>query len=114
VAHEWAHNVHGPGEAGLGLAGYSKVMGARPSAAVALALYLAAALGGGGAWLALGRPPAFGLLLLLTSLYVGWLGSKLIREPVYARAKPFYVSGFAFFLLPLAGLLVDRWLGKLS
>lgn len=114
VAHEWAHNVHGPGEAGLGPAGYVEALGARPSAAVALALFAGAAVFAGLAWLGMGRPRMFGVLLVITTAHLGILGTRLIREPVYKQAKPFYVAGFTFFLLPLAGLVLDGLLGRLA
>jgi len=63
VAHEWAHNVHGPGEAGLGLAEYAVALGPRASAAAALALFAGAGACGWLAWLKTGRPWAFGVLL---------------------------------------------------
>lgn len=114
VAHEWAHNVRGPGEALPGPPGYSELLGPRLSATVALGLFLLAAGCGFMSWWGLGRPPAFGLLLLGTFLKVGHLGGKLLREPSASRARPFYVFGFVFFLLPLAGLVVDRAFGWLT
>ncbi len=114
VAHEWAHNVHGPGEAGLGLADYAEAIGARAAAAVALALFAGSALFALLAWLTMARPWVFGMLLVITTLYAGFLGIRLIREPEYKNAKPFYVAGFTFFLLPLAGLVIDGLLGQIA
>lgn len=114
VAQEWAHNVRAPGEGTAGLVGYAELFGPRTAAAVALALFLGAAALGLGIYLILGRPPFFGLSLLATSLQVAWLGVKLLIQPNAHRARPFYVFGFTFFLLPLAGLMVDRRLRWLS
>jgi len=58
------------------------------------------------AWLAMGRLVVFGMLFVMTSLYIGFLGTRLLREPGYKNAQPFYIAGFTFFLLPLAGLLL--------
>jgi hypothetical protein len=113
VAHEWAHNVHGPEEAGLGLAAYVETNGARPSAALALALFAGAELFAVLAWLSMARPWVFGLLLVITTAHLGFLGTRLIREPAYKNAKPFYVAGFTFFLLPLAGLTIDNLWARL-
>ncbi|MBW1992268.1 MAG: UbiA family prenyltransferase [Deltaproteobacteria bacterium] len=110
VAHEWAHNVHGPGEAGLGLAEYAVALGPRASAAAALALFAGAGACGWLAWLKTGRPWAFGVLLGITTVHVGFLGLRLVRRPEYRNARPFYVAGFTFFLLPLAGLMADALL----
>ncbi len=113
VAHEWAHNVHGPGEAGPGPAGYVQAIGSRPAAGVALALFALAAVFAWLAWRGTGKPLLFGVFLGLTSIHVAFLGIRLIREPARNQAKPFYVAGFTFFLLPLAGLLLDGFLGQL-
>jgi hypothetical protein len=111
VAHEWAHNVHGPDETGLGLAGYVQAIGSRQSAAVALALFAGAAFFACLAWLTMGRPWVFGMLFVMTSLHVGFLGMRLIRQPEYKNAQPFYIVGFTFLLLPLAGLLLKGVFG---
>jgi len=110
VAHELAHNVHGPLETDLGLADYVESIGARSTAALALVLFALAGFFAFLAWLSLARPWVFGLLLVLTAAHLGFLGAKLIREPEYENARPFYVAGFTFFLVPLAGLLIDRLL----
>jgi 4-hydroxybenzoate polyprenyltransferase len=114
VAHEWAHNVHGSGEVGLGLADYVEAIGGRPSAAVALALFASAAFFALLAWIRMAKPWVFGMLLVITTVHVGFLGVKLIKKPEYKNAKPFYVAGFTFFLLPLAGLIIDCLLGQIA
>lgn len=111
VAHELAHNVHGPQETDRGLADYVETIGARATAALALVLFAGAAGFGFLAWLSLPRPWVFGLLLVIAAVHIGFLGARLIREPQYENARPFYVAGFTFFLVPLAGLLIDRLLG---
>jgi hypothetical protein len=58
-------------------------------------------------------PWVFGLLLVITTAHLGFLGTRLIREPAYKNAKPFYVAGFTFFLLPLAGLIIDNLWARL-
>ena len=113
VGHEWAHNVHRDEDSMPGLAGYSQAVGPRRSALVAGLLFALAALCAWLAWVQIGQPPLFGVLLLLTSIHLGVLSSKLVQNPCYLNAKPFYIFGFTFFLLPLAGLWADSLLGNI-
>lgn len=109
VAHEWAHNIRAETEPGWP-DDYVSHYGARSSAIMAVVFFVAAAAGGLLAWLLLGRPLGFGLALLLTSLHLGCLLARLLQAPDRARARPFYVAGFTFFLLPLLVLALENLL----
>ena len=80
---------------------YTEAIRARPSAGVALALFAGAALFAWLAWLRMSKPWVFGMLLVITTVHLGFLGVRLIKKPEYKNAKPFYVAGFTFFLLRL-------------
>ncbi len=73
----------------------------------ALFLFILSAFWGLAIWQVTGRPFFFGLFLLLTLAVILKLSLALLREPGPSRAKAFYIWGFIFFLLPLAGLIVD-------
>lgn len=109
IAHEWAHNIRRreePGAPGDYVAHY----GPRPAAMVAAALFTAAAASGLLAWFFLGQPLGFGLGLLFSILHLGYLTRRLLQAPERRRARPFYVAGFTFFLVPLLGLGLENLL----
>lgn len=56
----------------------------------------------------------FALMLMVTSAFILLLEYRLIRQPCSRTAKPFYTLGFAFFLLPVVGHLVDLTLRAFS
>ena len=107
VAHEYAHNAHGPGEGVAGIKDYSAVLGARGTAIAATFGFAAAAVTGSLFWATCGQPPVFAVMLTATFIHIMYLGAKSIRHPVAANAQPFYICGFTFFLIPSIGLIVD-------
>jgi len=109
IAHDFAHSVHGPTESPADVASLSNTLGARESAITALCAFVLAGLIGVSFWTQSGRPPLFSIVLTATFLYILFLGIRLVRTPAIANARPFYISGFAFFLLPLLGLMIDNF-----
>jgi hypothetical protein len=110
VAHEWSHSVHESEEGIPSIVNYSQVMGAGRSAIMGLILFGLSSLLGWLFWLKIGRSVLFGLFLMGTSLHILLLGIRLIKNPTSRNARPFYIFGFTFFLLPLAGLLIEKLL----
>ncbi|MBI4734113.1 MAG: UbiA family prenyltransferase [Rubrobacteridae bacterium] len=106
VAHEWAHNV-GADDEPVQSGEYSKLIGARKSAVVASILFLLSMLSGWIFWHVSGTPMVFGLLLAGTSCHLLLKCIGLIKHPSCRYARPFYIYGFTFFLIPLIGLLID-------
>lgn len=111
IAHDFAHSVHGPTESSADVASFSSILGSRGSAITALCAFVLAGLIGLSFWIQSGRPLLFSILLTTTFVYILFLGIRLVKMPNIANAKPFYVYGFAFFLLPLLGLIIDNYLG---
>jgi 4-hydroxybenzoate polyprenyltransferase len=105
VAHEYAHNVMPPAADRADGPGYATILGARGTALAASLLFLGAAAAGGALWLALERPEAFGCTLLVTSAALAFLLVRLVARPTPELARPLYVAGMAFFLLPLLALM---------
>lgn len=110
IAHDFAHSVHGPDESPAEVPTVSKILGPRGSAVTALCTFVVAGLIGCFFWNESGRPVLFIIFLAGTFLAILFLGIRLIRDPVVPKAKPFYIFGFVFFLLPLLGLIVDTYL----
>ncbi len=109
IAHDFAHSVHGPTESPADVASFSNILGPRGSAVTALSAFVLAGLIGAAFWTQSGQPLLFIILLTAMFLYILILGIRLVRTPAIANAKPFYVSGFVFFLLPLLGLIIDNF-----
>lgn len=104
VGHDYAHEVRAPAEQRQEPDFPSARWGPRGAALAGILLYLAASAAAVGAWIALGRPPLFGIALLAAA---GGLAPRLWalwRRPAAASARRLYVAGFVYFLLPLAVL----------
>jgi 4-hydroxybenzoate polyprenyltransferase len=116
VGHDFAHSVHAEGELHAAIQSASRVLGPRNAAIVALTCYAAAFAVGMS--LAFGVPAhqpstsAFLLGMTALSVWVGILLIRLIAVPCAARAKPLYVSGFGFLLVPSPLLWLERVLGS--
>lgn len=107
VGHDYAHEVRAPGEEGHRQDSASARWGAGRAALAGILLYLAASAAGAGAWIALERPPLFGVALLAVT---GGLAPRLWalwRRPAAGSARRLYVAGFVYFLLPLAVLPLE-------
>ena len=104
VAHDIAHSVHEDMTAG----GVEAPQGARYRAFLALALFILSALLGLLFWREGGRPLLFLALLVISFIYLMHLCIKLVTEPSARNAERFYVPGFAFFIIPSLGLIVDK------
>ncbi len=108
VAHEYAHSVHGGDDPPPKIATYATLIGARPSAMLSLLLFSVAAIFGFIFWHASGRPLFFMISLMAVIIHIIYLEFRLIREPASRTARPFYIYGFTFFLIPYAGLVLDQ------
>ena len=107
VAHDIAHSIDDPVESKLPILAAT----ARPSPIVSSILaaggYLLAGVSGIVFFISADHPVIFLLVFILTSIQIGALLLKLIRQPVSMIAHSFYVTGFIYFLLPLTGLILD-------
>jgi 4-hydroxybenzoate polyprenyltransferase len=110
VAHDFAHSVHGLDEAPDSVRTFSTVLGNRGSAFIALGAFVLAGLLGMLFSASNDKPLWFSVFLMLTFLQILWMGIRLARFPTVRNARPFYIFGFVFFLLPLLGLIVDNFL----
>jgi len=106
VAHEYAHSIDENDVDTPGLLTYSQQLGARGAALLSLGVYLTASLLGFIFWFIAGRLLLFLIILILTTIHIMFLELKLIQKPTSNNAKPFYIYGFTFFLLPSLGLII--------
>lgn len=106
IAHEYAHNAGERKPAQLRT--YDSVIGARGTAAAAGILFLISFLCG--LWMSFYIQEAAGFRGMLLAHLVAnmYFIIRLIRRPVAADARKFYILGFTFFLLPLAARIVER------
>jgi len=115
VGHDYAHSVHAAGESHPDVPSASMILGSRNVAILGLVCYVAAfavgtslACGLTGCGL---NPMLFFTGMTLLLLRVSFLLIRLVADPRTFRARPLYVPGFAFFLLPSLLLWLDRLLG---
>ena len=116
LGHEFAHNVEEKPEKWetrivweLRMRhSYSSFLGADRCALVAAALFTMACSLGVLFWFLAGKPLIFLFLLAGAEIHIVLLLARLLEKPVKRNAKPFYVAGFTFFLLPCLGLYIDR------
>ncbi len=110
IAHEFAHNVHGPGENRTILQSYQNLIGAQNTSILSFSFFLLAIVFAWFFWNFTKQPHGFIAFLILASLYLGYLYCRLFNHPCNKNAKAFYISGFAFFLLPQCAFIVDTFL----
>ena len=114
VAHEYGHSVQAAGEGPTDAETYSNLLGSRNNAVLAAAGFGIAAMMGVLFWYQAGRPRLFLMVLVMVTFHLGWLSVRLIHNPCKAKAKPFYVFGFTFFLLPYLAFIFDKLWAALS
>ncbi len=108
AGHDYCHSVHARTE-GCGVRETpSSCWGPRGAALAGVGAYLLSAAAGAGFWIAAGRPHLFSLALAASVVSLVVLGGALIIKPCRIRAQAFYVPGFLFFVLPLAGFIIDK------
>ncbi len=114
IGHDYAHNVHADGESHFEVETCSQILGPRKTATVGLVCYVGAFVVG---VLSVCGPHGFHerpslFLIGLTVLFaqIIFLLVRLIIEPSRARARPLYVGGFSFFVIPSVLLGLDRLL----
>ncbi len=110
VAHDYAHSVHGPEEGMEGVPSFSGSIGARGSAILAGTFFLLSACFGLVVWMLGTGDGLFVTALSCMSLLILYRCGRLLLHPSSREARPFYVSGFLFFLIPLIALGAERLL----
>lgn len=108
VGHDYCHSVHTLDEGCQGRRTPSTCWGPKGAAMAGVGAFVLSVTAGGGFWIVAGRPLFFALALAASLLGLLVLGPALIVNPCRARAQVFYVPGFLFFVLPLAGLIMDN------
>lgn len=108
VGHDFAHSVHGLDEVLPEVDTPSRHLGSKTAAIAGLIGYLAAIIFGGVFWYLNYGSLLFGLMLAGTCILIMVLAVRLVRRPIQRNARPFYIWGFVFFLLPLLGLIIER------
>jgi len=108
VGHDFCHSVHARSEGFQVGQTLSACWGPRKAALIGVGAYFVSAAAGAGFWISAGRPLLFCLALTTSALGLAVLGPALIVNPCRARAQAFYVPGFLFFVLPLAGYIMDK------
>jgi hypothetical protein len=116
VGHDYLHDVRAATEAPVAPETCGRCLGPRGAVLVGTVCFVGAFVAG--AWLGLrgggvsSAPPLFLASLAVLLPLVGYLAGRLMAHPSRARARPFYVTGFAAFVLPSALLGLDRLLGR--
>ncbi len=108
IAHEYAHNVHSVDPSPSEVKTYVDLLSPKGLAFLSALAFCLAALLGFTFWYTSGRPALFFIALCLTTIQIVYLQVKLISQPVSRRARPFYIYGFTFFLLPFIALALDK------
>lgn len=111
VAHDYAHSIHGPYEGTPGVQSFPESLGSEGTAVLASLLFLSSAVLGFLFWWQSGLGPAFPLILACTSLVIAWKCARLLRRPVRSVAREFYITGFIYFMAPLAVIPLEEVLG---
>ncbi len=113
IAHDIAHSIHERTAVIVDTSSLLINANPRQGALLATTMFMIAAGVGFLFWWCIGQPLLFIMLLGTTLAQVFYLSIKLIRNPHFATARPFYIYGFTFFLIPLIGLTLNSLLGIL-
>ncbi|NNG00035.1 MAG: UbiA family prenyltransferase [Desulfobacteraceae bacterium] len=110
VAHDFAHSAHdfnGGEQDPVGSLGRTA---SRRAALLGVSGFGIASVAGLIFWIDSGRPWGFLFTLALMCVVILRPAVRLVRQPDAQNAGLFYVRGFLFFLMPMAGLIVDQLL----
>lgn len=113
-AHDYVHDIRDESEPQPPVPDYTSVWGSFYTSLLATACYGFAALLGILYFLFGGFHIGFLLPLLFVSAWLFVLLVKLINKPCVKNSKPFYIAGYAFFLLPLLGQFATGYLFHLG
>ncbi len=107
IAHDYAHSIHGPSEGIEGIQSFSGSLGSGRSAALAVLVFLCSSFSGFLFWYQSDLGLLFPGALVCTSLFITANCVKLLKNPVKATARKFYISGFVYFLVPLIAVIAE-------
>ena len=107
VAHDYGHSIHGPSEGVTGVQSFSGSLGSERSATLAVMVFLCSSIAGFLFWSQSGLGLLFPGALVCTSLLIAGNCVKLLKNPVKATARKFYISGFVYFLVPLIAVIAE-------
>jgi hypothetical protein len=110
IAHDISHSIQESTEGSDHASHSLTTVNPRLAALVSTLIFLSAAGVGFLFWWYIGRPLIFIILLCSTLGQIFYLSVKLIQNPALSTARPFYVHGFTFFLVPLSGMTVTHLL----
>ena len=108
IAHDYGHSVHGPSENVEGVQSFSNSLGSGKSATLAVLAFVCSSLAGFLFWSQSGLGLLFPIALACTSILIAKNSVKLLKDPVKATARKFYISGFVYFLVPLIAVVVEK------
>ncbi len=109
IAHEFSHNAYDSAKKTVNIKRYSNFIGSRNTAILSLVIFVCSLIFAVLFWNLSKRPVLFICILIPTTFQMLYLYYKLIRFPSQRNAKPFYVFGFAFFLLPCCAYIIDSF-----
>ncbi len=110
IAHEYSHNVLKKNTSSYGIINYTDLLGMRGTAALSFSCFIAAFVFALIFWFNINRPILFFITLTITMLQIIVMEIRLMIKPCAKNSKPFYIYGFAFFLLPLLSLIIETLL----